>query len=82
MYTCSGCLEVCRVGGGSDGRRGADRRLERDAPLVARALANTCSSAGRPVAFFMRKGADVLSKWVPARLKQLPFSLAFALRFC
>ena len=30
--------------------------------LVARALANTCGSAGRPVAFFMRKGADVLSK--------------------
>ena len=32
--------------------------------LVARALANECSRAGRHVAFFMRKGADCLSKWV------------------
>ena len=39
--------------------------------LVARALASTCSSAGRPVAFFMRKGADVLSKWVGEAEKQL-----------
>ena len=39
--------------------------------LVARALANTCSTAGRPVAFFMRKGADVLSKWVGEAEKQL-----------
>ena len=39
--------------------------------LVARALANTCSGAGRPVAFFMRKGADVLSKWVGEAEKQL-----------
>ena len=31
---------------------------------VARALAHTCGSSGQPVAFFMRKGADVLSKWV------------------
>ncbi|KAL3893183.1 MAG: hypothetical protein SGPRY_014406 [Prymnesium sp.] len=39
--------------------------------LVARALANNCSAAGRPVAFFMRKGADVLSKWVGEAEKQL-----------
>lgn len=39
--------------------------------LVARALANTCSNAGQPVAFFMRKGADCLSKWVGEAEKQL-----------
>ena len=39
--------------------------------LCARALANTCSTAGQPVAFFMRKGADVLSKWVGEAEKQL-----------
>ena len=32
--------------------------------LVARALANECSQGDKKVAFFMRKGADVLSKWV------------------
>jgi len=32
--------------------------------LVARALAATASKAGTKVSFFMRKGADVLSKWV------------------
>ena len=32
--------------------------------LCARALANVCSRAGRHVAFYMRKGADCLSKWV------------------
>jgi hypothetical protein len=32
--------------------------------LVARALAAQASQgAGQPVSFFMRKGADVLSKW-------------------
>lgn len=39
--------------------------------LVARALANTCTNAGQPVAFFMRKGADILSKWVGEAEKQL-----------
>ena len=39
--------------------------------LMARALANTCSNAGQPVAFYMRKGADVLSKWVGEAEKQL-----------
>ena len=39
--------------------------------LVARALAHTCGSSGQPVAFFMRKGADVLSKWVGEAEKQL-----------
>ena len=33
--------------------------------LVARAVANTCSVGGRRVTFFMRKGADVLSKVGP-----------------
>ncbi|KAF4524892.1 hypothetical protein B566_EDAN015548 [Ephemera danica] len=31
--------------------------------LLARALANECSQGARRVAFFMRKGADCLSKW-------------------
>lgn len=39
--------------------------------LVARALANECSSEGRKVAFFMRKGADCLSKWVGESERQL-----------
>jgi SpoVK/Ycf46/Vps4 family AAA+-type ATPase len=32
--------------------------------LIARALAASCSRAGAEVSFYMRKGADVLSKWV------------------
>jgi len=39
--------------------------------LVARALANTCRSGGTQVAFFMRKGADCLSKWVGEAERQL-----------
>lgn len=39
--------------------------------MMARALANSCSAAGRPVAFFMRKGADILSKWVGESERQL-----------
>ena len=39
--------------------------------LVARALANTCSSHGQKVSFFMRKGADCLSKWVGEAERQL-----------
>ncbi len=39
--------------------------------LVARALAATASRAGRKLAFFMRKGADVLSKWVGESERQL-----------
>lgn len=38
---------------------------------MARALANTCSSYGRKVSFFMRKGADILSKWVGEAERQL-----------
>jgi len=38
---------------------------------VARALAATASRAGRKVSFFMRKGADVLSKWVGEAERQL-----------
>ncbi|XP_059178119.1 ATPase family AAA domain-containing protein 2-like isoform X4 [Physella acuta] len=39
--------------------------------LVARALANECSQGDRRVAFFMRKGADCLSKWVGESERQL-----------
>eukprot|EP00158_Paraphelidium_tribonemae_P009112 Partr_v1_DN28775_c0_g1_i1_m62286 putative ATPase family, AAA domain containing len=39
--------------------------------LVARALANVCSNESQKVAFFMRKGADVLSKWVGESERQL-----------
>ena len=39
--------------------------------LVARALANECSQDGQKVAFFMRKGADCLSKWVGESERQL-----------
>ena len=39
--------------------------------LGARALAASASRAGRKVAFFMRKGADILSKWVGEAERQL-----------
>lgn len=39
--------------------------------LLARALANSCSTENQKVAFFMRKGADVLSKWVGESERQL-----------
>lgn len=39
--------------------------------LIARALANECSQGNRKVAFFMRKGADCLSKWVGESERQL-----------
>lgn len=39
--------------------------------LVARALANECSQGDKRVAFFMRKGADCLSKWVGESERQL-----------
>ena len=39
--------------------------------LLARALAASCSRAGAEVTFFMRKGADVLSKWVGESERQL-----------
>ncbi|KAJ1017846.1 hypothetical protein NDA16_005162 [Ustilago loliicola] len=39
--------------------------------LVARALAASCSTEGQPVSFFMRKGADCLSKWVGEAERQL-----------
>ena len=39
--------------------------------LVARALANECGMGGQNVAFFMRKGADCLSKWVGESERQL-----------
>lgn len=39
--------------------------------LVARALAASCGSSGQKVSFFMRKGADCLSKWVGEAERQL-----------
>ncbi|KAF8313186.1 AAA-domain-containing protein [Clavulina sp. PMI_390] len=39
--------------------------------LVARALASSARNGGREVAFFMRKGADILSKWVGEAERQL-----------
>ena len=39
--------------------------------LLARALASSVSSAGRKVTFYMRKGADALSKWVGEAERQL-----------
>lgn len=32
--------------------------------LLARALANECSFGTRKISFFMRKGADLLTKWI------------------
>lgn len=39
--------------------------------LTARVLANTCTAGGKRVSFFMRKGADCLSKWVGEAERQL-----------
>uniref|UniRef100_A0A060T3C8 ARAD1C39556p n=1 Tax=Blastobotrys adeninivorans TaxID=409370 RepID=A0A060T3C8_BLAAD len=39
--------------------------------LMARALAASCSSGGKKITFFMRKGADCLSKWVGEAERQL-----------
>ncbi|XP_063773807.1 ATPase family AAA domain-containing protein 2-like isoform X2 [Pseudophryne corroboree] len=39
--------------------------------LVARALANECSVADRRITFFMRKGADCMSKWTGESERQL-----------
>lgn len=39
--------------------------------LLARALANSVGSGGRKISFYMRKGADALSKWVGEAEKQL-----------
>uniref|UniRef100_A0A1I8ET20 Bromo domain-containing protein n=1 Tax=Wuchereria bancrofti TaxID=6293 RepID=A0A1I8ET20_WUCBA len=50
--------------------------------LVARALANSCSDGDKKVAFFMRKGADILSKWIGESERQLRalFEQAFIMR--
>ncbi|KAF7301025.1 AAA-domain-containing protein [Mycena indigotica] len=39
--------------------------------LLARALAASCRTNGRQITFFMRKGADILSKWVGEAERQL-----------
>ena len=48
--------------------------------LIARAFAASCSRAGAQVSFFMRKGADVLSKWVGESERQLRLLFAEAQR--
>ncbi|KAM4687876.1 ATPase family AAA domain-containing protein 2 isoform 2-T2 [Discoglossus pictus] len=50
--------------------------------LVARALANECSVGDKRVSFFMRKGADCLSKWVGESERQLRllFDQAYQMR--
>ncbi|CAB3409352.1 unnamed protein product [Caenorhabditis bovis] len=50
--------------------------------LVARALANECRKGANKVAFFMRKGADCLSKWVGESERQLRllFDQAYSMR--
>ncbi|XP_063226724.1 ATPase family AAA domain-containing protein 2-like isoform X2 [Bacillus rossius redtenbacheri] len=50
--------------------------------LIARALANECSQGDRKVSFFMRKGADCLSKWVGESERQLRllFDQAYQMR--
>lgn len=50
--------------------------------LIARALACECSRDGRKVAFFMRKGADCLSKWIGESERQLRllFDQAYLMR--
>ncbi|XP_009469346.1 PREDICTED: ATPase family AAA domain-containing protein 2 [Nipponia nippon] len=50
--------------------------------LVARALANECGQGDRRIAFFMRKGADCLSKWVGESERQLRllFDQAYQMR--
>lgn len=49
---------------------------------MARALANECSQDGKKLAFFMRKGSDVLSKWVGESERQLRllFDQAYRMR--
>ncbi|KAI9002558.1 hypothetical protein DFJ74DRAFT_446097 [Hyaloraphidium curvatum] len=39
--------------------------------MLARALANSCSTGTTKIAFFMRKGSDCLSKWVGEAERQL-----------
>jgi SpoVK/Ycf46/Vps4 family AAA+-type ATPase len=48
--------------------------------LVARALAASASRSGRKVSFFMRKGADILSKWVGEAERQLRLLFEEAMR--
>lgn len=57
FFNCRGCLFYGPPGTGKT--------------LVARALANECSQGDRKIAFFMRKGADCLSKWVGEAERQL-----------
>ncbi|KAK6338117.1 hypothetical protein TWF696_001588 [Orbilia brochopaga] len=46
--------------------------------LLARALANSCSANGKQVTFYMRKGADILSKWVGEAERQVRLLFADA----
>jgi ATPase family associated with various cellular activities (AAA) len=66
---------LCRTGLPSQQIWGHDARYALGAgtgkTLVARALAAQAGRAGAKVSFFMRKGADVLSKWVGEAERQL-----------
>ncbi|KAF3904682.1 hypothetical protein ABW21_db0208431 [Orbilia brochopaga] len=46
--------------------------------LLARALANSCKSNGKEITFYMRKGADILSKWVGEAERQVRLLFAEA----
>ncbi|KAK6511140.1 hypothetical protein TWF481_000062 [Arthrobotrys musiformis] len=46
--------------------------------LLARALANSCSANGKQITFYMRKGADILSKWVGEAERQIRLLFADA----
>ncbi|KAF3915206.1 hypothetical protein ABW20_dc0107638 [Dactylellina cionopaga] len=46
--------------------------------LLARALANSCSANGKQITFYMRKGADILSKWVGEAERQVRLLFADA----
>lgn len=51
--------------------------------LLARALANECSLVGgRKVAFFMRKGADCLKKWVGESERHLKLLFQQVIYYC
>lgn len=57
FFNCRGCLFYGPPGTGKT--------------LLARALANECSQGHMRVAFFMRKGAECLSKWIGESERQL-----------
>ena len=63
--------ETCLVASCASCKRVAAAVAGTGKTLVARALAAQASRAGKKVTFFMRKGADILSKWVGEAERQL-----------